>query len=119
MRRNVTILAVAALLAVAAALAAGQAAPAVNQSVELKVQGMTCADCAKKVEAALKGVAGVKAVEVSLEKGTAQVQTSGTVKMASLSSAVQKAGYKVAGDHDAKDPDCAKKCPLDKKHQHG
>ena len=40
---------------------------------ELKVNGMMCVNCQKHVHDALAAMAGVSAVDVNLEKGTAKV----------------------------------------------
>ena len=57
------------------------------------VTGMSCAACQARVENALKAVAGVTAVTVDLEKGTAAV--TGQADTAALSKAVTDAGYTV------------------------
>lgn len=44
------------------------------QTVELKVQGMTCGGCVKHVTKALQSVPGVTQVEVDLASGRARVQ---------------------------------------------
>ena len=59
----------------------------------LKIEGMMCAHCQARVENALKAVAGVTAVTVDLEKGTAAV--TGQADAAALSKAVTDAGYTV------------------------
>lgn len=62
----------------------------------IQIQGMTCGGCVASVTRALKGVPGVKDVEVTLTPGRALVtfdesQTSEGV----LTTAVQDAGYDV------------------------
>ena len=66
-----------------------------NNTMEtvLKIEGMMCAHCQARVENALKAVAGVTAVTVDLEKGTAAV--TGQADAAALSKAVTDAGYTV------------------------
>lgn len=59
----------------------------------LFVTGMTCGACVRHVEGALRGIAGVGTVEVSLQAGTARVQHDGTTPIAALLSAVEDAGY--------------------------
>lgn len=44
------------------------------QTVELKVQGMTCGGCVKHVTKALQSVPGVTQVDVDLASGRARVQ---------------------------------------------
>ncbi|MFA5550627.1 MAG: heavy-metal-associated domain-containing protein [Trueperaceae bacterium] len=58
---------------------------------ELKIQGMSCSHCSAAVERALQGVAGVTAVEVDLEGGSATVQ--GAAALADLVAAVTEEGY--------------------------
>lgn len=63
-------------LALAATLSCWLAAPnaqAEDCKVALKVDGMMCSACSAKVTEALKGVDGVKAAEVSLDKKLAIV----------------------------------------------
>jgi copper chaperone len=62
------------------------------ETVELKVEGMTCNNCVRHVREALEGVDGVEKVEVSLEGGRATVQ--GHAPIIKLIEAVQEEGYK-------------------------
>ncbi len=63
----------------------------------IKVTGMSCAGCRASVENALRRVAGVSAVSVSLEKGEAAVEfDEGKVSAERLKAAVEKAGYKAS-----------------------
>ena len=59
----------------------------------LKVEGMMCKHCVKHVTEALEGVAGVEAVEVSLEAGTAKVSCGEDVADEALLAAVRAADY--------------------------
>ena len=59
----------------------------------LKIEGMMCGHCKARVEKALKAVAGVETVEVSLENKTATV--TGNADPAQLRQAVLDAGYRV------------------------
>lgn len=60
-----------------------------------RVTGMTCGGCAKHVEKALRGVAGVVAVTVDLAKGTASVE--GAAPFEALAASVSAAGYEMTG----------------------
>ena len=60
-------------------------------TVDLKVEGMTCNHCKTSVEKALKSVAGVENAEVNLQAGTAKVE--GNVPVDKLIEAVQEEGY--------------------------
>ena len=60
-------------------------------STELKITGMTCGHCVTAVTKALHSVAGVTAVDVSLEKGLAIV--SGTAAPDTLIRAIEQEGY--------------------------
>lgn len=62
----------------------------------LKVEGMMCQHCVKHVTEALQGVAGVEAVEVSLEAGTATVTCADNVADDDLLAAVRAGGYECA-----------------------
>lgn len=59
-----------------------------------RVTGMTCGGCAKHVEKALRGVAGVAAVTVDVAKGTASVE--GTASFEAMAASVSAAGYEMA-----------------------
>lgn len=60
----------------------------------LKVTGMSCDGCASSVTQALKGIAGVSDVQVSLATGEVTVQFDEQhASPGQLKSAVQRAGY--------------------------
>jgi copper chaperone len=63
-----------------------------SQTIELKVEGMTCMHCVAAVRKALAGVDGVdEVVDVSLEPGRARIQ--GSASAEALITAVKEAGY--------------------------
>ncbi len=62
----------------------------------LRVSGMTCNGCVKHVDAALREVPGVTAVEVELASGRAKVV--GEAAAAALIAAVTNAGYEAAAE---------------------
>lgn len=62
----------------------------------LRVSGMTCNGCRKHVDAALRGVTGVTAVEVDLPTGQAKV-VHDEVSTEALVAAVEQAGYQAVG----------------------
>jgi Cu+-exporting ATPase len=64
-----------------------------TQSVELQIEGMTCASCVGRVEKALLRVPGVVAAEVNLATERAQVQFADSANASALIAAVDKAGY--------------------------
>ncbi|WP_406853318.1 heavy metal translocating P-type ATPase [Brevundimonas sp. BH3] len=68
---------------------AGYSVPA--SSVELAIEGMTCASCVGNVERALKAVSGVTNATVNL--ATERATISGTVDADTLIKAVAKTGY--------------------------
>ncbi len=66
------------------------------KNLTIPIEGMTCAACVSRVEAALKGVSGVREVAVNLATETAVVGfEAGEVALDRLSAAVSKAGYRV------------------------
>ncbi|MGQ3053701.1 MAG: heavy metal translocating P-type ATPase [Roseateles sp.] len=68
-----------------------------EQTVELQIQGMTCASCVGRVEKALKRVSGVLGAEVNLATERARVRLVGReADAAALIAAVDKAGYAAA-----------------------
>ncbi|VVN44537.1 Copper-exporting P-type ATPase [Pseudomonas fluorescens] len=70
---------------------AGYSVP--QQSLELSIDGMTCASCVGRVERALAKVPGVKRVSVNLANERAHVELLGQIDPQILIGAVTKAGY--------------------------
>lgn len=70
---------------------AGYSVP--QQSIELSIEGMTCASCVGRVERALAKVPGVKSVSVNLANERAHLELLGQVDPQTLIAAVDKAGY--------------------------
>ena len=65
------------------------------ETVELKVEGMDCQGCVQSVTRMLSGVAGVQAVDVSLEEARARVTYDPAKSgLADFRKAVERAGYK-------------------------
>ncbi|HUG24116.1 heavy metal translocating P-type ATPase [Piscinibacter sp.] len=65
-----------------------------EQTVRLRIDGMTCASCVSRVEKALKQVPGVTAATVNLATETAEVRVvAREADAAALSAAVERAGY--------------------------
>ena len=56
---------------------------------------MSCQNCVKHVTEALRGVAGVDTVEVSLEAASATVHSCGAVSHEAMKAAVEEAGYQL------------------------
>lgn len=84
----------ASVKAAALAAAVRQAGYEVETSdTALQVEGMTCASCAGRVEAALLKVPGVMAASVNLATERATVQALPTVSVSHLVAAVERAGY--------------------------
>ncbi|MCC7151239.1 MAG: copper-translocating P-type ATPase [Rubrivivax sp.] len=73
--------------------ATATAAPAAT--ISLPIEGMTCASCVGRVEAALAKVEGVGSVAVNLATERADIRPAGPVDRMALIQAVQKAGYAV------------------------
>ena len=65
--------------------------------ITLKIDGMMCSGCEKRVRNALMALSGVTAAEVSHETGTAVVTTDGTVEKSALETAVLNQGYDIVG----------------------
>jgi copper chaperone CopZ len=62
-------------------------------TIHLEVSGMTCGNCVKHVTEALESVAGVKRVQVDLEKHEATVAAKADTDVGSMLKAVEAAGY--------------------------
>ncbi len=70
------------------------AAFAVEQTIRLDVQGMTCMSCPYQVESALKGVDGVISAKASLAEGSVVVEyDDAKTDIAALTSATANAGF--------------------------
>ncbi|RON62198.1 heavy metal translocating P-type ATPase [Pseudomonas fluorescens] len=70
---------------------AGYSVP--QQTIELSIDGMTCASCVGRVERALNKVPGVKSVSVNLANERAHLELLGQLDPQTLLDAVNKAGY--------------------------
>jgi len=57
---------------------------------------MTCNNCVRHVDKALRGVSGVTAVEVSLPDQTAKIVHGDATAVPALVAAVESAGYEAA-----------------------
>ena len=80
------------------------------QSIELNIEGMTCASCVGRVERALLKVPGVRSAAVNLASERAHVEVIGTPDPAALIQAVEAAGYKAsAGDRQRPEQDAARR----------
>ncbi|WP_175965138.1 heavy metal translocating P-type ATPase [Burkholderia sp. BCC0322] len=67
--------------------------PAAPASIELDIDGMTCASCVSRVEKALAKVPGVTRASVNLATERATVDAAPDVTAARLAEAVKEAGY--------------------------
>ncbi|WP_261525800.1 heavy metal translocating P-type ATPase [Burkholderia multivorans] len=85
-------------------------------SVELDIDGMTCASCVSRVEKALAKVPGVTHASVNLATERATVEASADVSAARLAEAVEQAGYRAAPVESA--PSAATSAPVDHKAAH-
>lgn len=66
-----------------------------EKTIELDIEGMTCASCVGRVEKALKAVSGVSDASVNLPTERATVRVAGNaVSAARLAEAISQAGYK-------------------------
>lgn len=66
-----------------------------NKVIELKIEGMTCAACAKAVERVGKKLDGVESISVNIATDKANViYNPAKVKLSQIKAAIEKAGYK-------------------------
>lgn len=65
------------------------------KTIIIKIEGMSCGHCSKRVEDALKNIEGVKEVNVSLDDKQAVVTAEDTAAEDALKEAVAEAGYEV------------------------
>jgi Cu+-exporting ATPase len=64
-----------------------------NKTIDLDIEGMTCAACVSRVEKVLGRVAGVKQAQVNLATSRARVTAAPEVMLEALTAAVGRAGY--------------------------
>lgn len=69
------------------------ALPVTTATIELDIDGMTCASCVSRVEKALAKVSGVTHASVNLATERATVDAAADVSAAQLAEAVKQAGY--------------------------
>ena len=83
-------------LTAAPAVQSGELAHAKQKTLQMRISGMTCAACAKGLEASFRNMAGVVKADVDYKAGQAVV-TFDTAKQSaeSLSKFVTKCGYQV------------------------
>ena len=68
-----------------------------EEVIALKVEGLTCGGCARKVERALAAVPGVIGASVNAASGLAEVRAArGAVEPEAVIAAVERAGYRAA-----------------------
>ena len=67
-----------------------------DAAVTLRIRGMTCASCVRRVERALARVEGVEAASVNFASATARVSLGGELPAERLVAAVERAGYGAA-----------------------
>uniref|UniRef100_UPI00158CBB6C heavy-metal-associated domain-containing protein n=1 Tax=Burkholderia ambifaria TaxID=152480 RepID=UPI00158CBB6C len=72
------------------------ALPATAATIELEIDGMTCASCVSRVEKALAKVPGVTRASVNLATERASVHGAGALDAAALIAAVTTAGYRAS-----------------------
>ena len=78
---------------------AGYSVP--NQSLELSIEGMTCASCVGRIERALSKLPGVTQVTVNLADEKARLQVLASFEPQQAIEAVNVAGYRATLDDDA------------------
>lgn len=77
-----------------------------SSSLDLAIEGMSCASCVSTVEKALNSVSGVTSASVNLATERAHLELSGNVTVSDLVKAVEEAGYE-ARPLDAQSADAA------------
>lgn len=65
-------------------------------TIELQIEGMSCAGCGERLEAGLAGVDGVRSARADHEAGRVRVEATETDE-AALRAAVEELGYEVVG----------------------
>ncbi len=68
--------------------------------IELRVAGMTCPDCARRVTTALEGLEGVRSAAVDYRAGRAAVELDREVPLGALIAAVERAGFRASASNE-------------------
>lgn len=76
---------------IAAIRNAGYDVPA--ETIEVEIEGMTCASCVRRVEKAIAAVPGVTTASVNLATERATIETLGGTARSAIDAAIRKAGY--------------------------
>lgn len=75
------------------------------EKLNLRVEGMTCVNCARAIERALKRLRGVKKVDVSFELGSVSVEyEENLLTPEEIAKVINELGYKVVSDLKKKEP---------------
>ncbi len=61
----------------------------------IKISGMSCEHCVKRVTKALETLPGVKNVKVSLERAEATLEAPAELSLEKIAKAIREAGYQV------------------------
>lgn len=74
---------------------------ATPQSIELDIEGMSCASCVNRIEKALKGNAGVLSVTVNFATESASIEFNQQTSQADLIRVIEEVGYAASLHNDA------------------
>lgn len=67
------------------------------KNIEMKIEGMHCEGCSKRLTKVLSNIEGVKVVEVSLENKLAKIEYDEEIaKVEDFKEAIEDAGFEVA-----------------------
>jgi P-type Cu+ transporter len=78
-----------------------KSAEARSQTIDLAIEGMTCASCVVRVERSIRKVQGVEEVAVNLATNRARVKFGAEVDPATVMERVEKAGYRASPINEA------------------
>ncbi len=64
-----------------------------TRQIRIFLDGLTCAGCVRRAEAAVSAVEGVTRADVNLADASARIDTSGSVPLRNIAAALDRAGY--------------------------
>ena len=67
------------------------------RTTTVTVTGMSCGHCATSVREEITDIPGVRAVDVDLASGNVTIDSDSVVEAAAIKTAVEDAGYQLAG----------------------
>ncbi len=66
-----------------------------NTKQTIKVNGMKCEHCKKRVQAALSSIEGITSTNINLKTGIVKIKSPKEIPFSTLEKVIQEAGYEI------------------------